>query len=397
MVVVDPWAEPTEATGAKSYRTAVRVLVAPDKFKGTLTAPQAAAAIATGWRRTRPEDVCDELPIADGGEGTLDAIVAALGGERRTVTASGPLGDPVQAAYGVVARGARRLAIVEMAQASGLQLIGAERRDPVRASTFGTGEVILAACRERVDEVVVCIGGSATNDGGAGMAQAIGVRLLDARGREIRRGGGALLDLATIDLRGLDRAVAAARFVVAVDVDNPLTGPLGASTVYGPQKGASADDVVLLDRALGHFAAVVARDLGIDVRGVRGAGAAGGLGAGLVAFLGAALRPGAVVVMDAVGFDARLARADLVVTGEGRFDEQSFHGKAVGAVLERAAAGRVAPVVLCGEATVWPAGVAVRSLTRLVGREAAFEQPRRSLEDAAEGVAAEAGSLSSPA
>jgi glycerate kinase len=385
----------TEATGAKSYRTHVRVLVAPDKFKGTLTAPQAAAAIATGWRRTRPEDALDELPIADGGEGTLDAIVSSLGGERRTVIVSGPLGDPVPAAYGLVSRSGRRLAVVEMAQASGLQLIGADRRDPLRASTFGTGEVILAACRERVDEVVVCIGGSATNDGGAGMAQATGVRLLDARGRDIGRGGKALLDLATIDLRGLDRTVAAARFVVAVDVDNPLTGPLGASSVYGPQKGAAAEDVVLLDRALGHLAAVVGRDLGLDVRALPGAGAAGGLGAGLVAFVGATLRPGADVVMDAVRFDARLARTDVVVTGEGRFDEQSLHGKAVSAVLARAAAGRVAPIVLCGDATVHPPGVVVRSLSERVGPDAAVEQPRRSLEDAAADVAGEAESLSS--
>jgi glycerate 2-kinase len=386
-----------EATGAASYRTAVRVLVAPDKFKGTLTASQAAAAMATGWRRARPADDLDELPIADGGEGTLDAIVAALGGERRSVTVTGPLGDPVRAEFGLVRRAGRRLAIVEMAQASGLQLIGTGRRDPLRASSFGTGEVIAAACREGVDEVVVCIGGSATNDGGAGVAQAIGVRLLDQRGNDIRRGGAALLDLVTIDLRTLDRAVAAARFIVAVDVDNPLTGPLGASSVYAPQKGASTEDVVLLDRALAHFAAVVARDLGVDVRALPGGGAAGGLGAGLVAFVGAGLRPGADVVMDAIGFDGRLAGADVVLTGEGRFDEQSLHGKAVGTVLERASRGGVASVVLCGEATVRPHGVVVRSLSDRVGNAVAIEQPRRALEDAAADVAGEAETLSSGA
>ncbi|MGZ4153035.1 MAG: glycerate kinase [Actinomycetota bacterium] len=375
----------------------MRVLVAPDKFKGTLTAGQAAAAIATGWRRARPGDEVDQLPIADGGEGTLDAIVTALGGERHSLTVTGPLGDPVGAEFGLVARAGRRSAIVEMAQASGLELVGPERRDPLRASTFGTGELIAAACREGAEEVVVCIGGSATNDGGAGMAQAVGIRLLDARGRDIGRGGAALLDLATIDLRGLDRAAAAARFVVAVDVDNRLTGPLGASAVYGPQKGASAEDVVLLDRALGHLAAVVARDLGIDVRDVPGAGAAGGLGAGLVAFLGASLRPGADVVMEAVGFDARLAGAHVVVTGEGRFDEQSLHGKAVGAVLDRAERARVPAIVLCGEADVRPRGVLVRSLAEAVGTTTAMEQPRRALEDGAAGVAAQAEQLSSGA
>jgi glycerate kinase len=226
------------------------------------------------------------------------------------------------------------------------------------------------------------------------MAQALGVGLLDARGRDIGRGAVALLDLATIDLRGLDPAVGAARFVVAVDVDNPLTGPLGASAVYGPQKGASAEDVVLLDRALGHLAAVVERDLGADVRDLPGAGAAGGLGAGLVAFLGASLRPGADVVMAAVGFDARLTAADVVVTGEGRFDDQTLRGKAVGAVLERAGRARVPAIVLCGEADVRPRGVVVRSLADAVGNRKAREQPRRSLEDAAGGVAAEARHLS---
>jgi glycerate kinase len=372
----------------------VRVLVAPDKFKGTLTAGQAAAAIATGWRRSRPGDELDELPIADGGEGTLNAIATAIGGERRSVTVAGPLGDPVRAEFALVARGGRRSAVVEMAQASGLQLVGSRRRDPLRASTFGTGEVIAAACRAGAREVVVCVGGSATNDGGAGMAQALGVGLLDARGRDIGRGAVALLDLATIDLRGIDPAVGAARFVVAVDVDNPLTGPLGASAVYGPQKGASAEDVVLLDRALGHLAAVVERDLGADVRDLPGAGAAGGLGAGLVAFLGASLRPGADVVMAAVGFDARLTAADIVVTGEGRFDDQTLRGKAVGAVLERAGRARVPAIVLCGEADVRPRGVVVRSLADAVGSRKAREQPRRSLEDAAGGVAAEAGHLS---
>jgi glycerate kinase len=375
----------------------VRVLVAPDKFKGTLTAGQAAAAIATGWRRSRPGDDLDELPIADGGEGTLDAIATALGAERRSVTVAGPLGDPVRAEFALFARGGRRSAVVEMAQASGLQLVGSKRRDPLRASTFGTGEVIAAACRAGAQEVIACIGGSATNDGGAGMAQALGVRLLDARGRDIGRGGAALLDLATIDLRGLDRAVAAARFVGTVDVDSPLTGPLGASAVYGPQKGASAEDIVLLDRALGHLAAIVSRDLGIDVRDVPGAGAAGGLGAGLVAFLGASLGPGADVVMKAVGFDARLAGAHIVATGEGRFDEQSLHGKAVGAVLERAERARVSAIVLCGEAGVRPRGVVVRSLAEAVGTTAAMEQPQRALEDAAAGVAAQAEQLSSGA
>jgi glycerate kinase len=375
----------------------MRVLVAPDKFKGTLTAAEAASAIGTGWRRSRPLDVVEELPMADGGEGTLDALVSALGGQRRWVRVSGPLGDPVGAAYAIVPRGGKRMGVVEMASASGLQLIGPARRDALRASTFGTGELVLAACREGISELLVCIGGSATNDGGAGMAQALGVRLLDARDRPIGRGGAALLDLARIDATGLDRAVAATRVAVAVDVDNPLTGPMGASAVFGPQKGATPQDVVLLDRALAHLAAVVARDLGVDVRDVPGAGAAGGLGAGLVAFLGARLRPGAGLVMDAVGFGERLVASDLVVTGEGRFDDQSLHGKLAGATIEAATRGGVPVLVLCGRATVRPPGAEVRSLVERFGPELATDQPRRTLEDLAAEAAAAAGPVRSDA
>ena len=371
----------------------MRVLVAPDKFKGTLTAAEAAAAIAAGWRRSRPDDEVRQLPMADGGEGTLDAVLTALGGERRRVTVAGPLGDPTEAAFGVAPHGAGTLAIVETASACGLQLVAADRRDPLRASTFGVGELLREACRSGADETLVCVGGSATNDGGAGMAQALGIALLDARRRSVARGGGGLLELAAIDVRGLDREVARTPIVAAVDVDNPLTGPHGAAAVYGPQKGASGDDVIVLDRALGHLAAVIARDLGRDIRDVPGAGAAGGLGAGLVAFLGARLRRGAEVVMDAIGFDRRLDAADLVVTGEGRFDEQSLRGKVPAAVLERAGrAGRPVAVV-CGEATVGVEGVEVRSLVAQVGAEAAIEQPRRALEDVAARLAEDAERL----
>ena len=262
------------------YPGRVRVLVAPDKFKGTLTAPQAAEAIARGWARADPSARVEKAPMADGGEGTLDALVAALGGERRRLRVSGPLGDPVEAEFAVVSAPEGSTGVVEMARASGLDLISPGRRDPLRTTTRGTGELILAVCRAGVRRVLVCVGGSATNDAGAGMAQALGIRLLDESGRDLQPGGAALAALARIDLSELDPVVEASTFVVATDVDNPLVGPEGASAVYGPQKGASAEDVALLDRALGHFAAVVYRDLGLDVRGTKGAGAAGGLGAG---------------------------------------------------------------------------------------------------------------------
>lgn len=354
----------------------MRVLVAPDKFRGTLSATEAARAIAQGVRRALPQAEVDVAPMADGGEGTLDALVTALGGSLRSATVTGPLGDPVRADYGVAGGGDRPgVGIVEMARASGLALLG-KRRNAVRlATTRGTGELILAASAQGVATLVACLGGSATNDGGAGMAQALGVRLLDGWGSELPPGGAALLRLARIDATGLDSAVRDLDVVVATDVDNPLTGAQGASFVYGPQKGATSEDVVLLDRALGHFAAVIHRDLGVDVRQVRGAGAAGGLGAGMVAFLGARLRPGVEVVMEAVGLRERMEGADLVVTGEGRFDAQSLRGKVPDGVLAAAAEAGVPALVLCGDRDPSVAGASVVSLVERFGRAEAMSRP----------------------
>jgi glycerate kinase len=266
------------------------------------------------------------------------------------------------------------LAVVEMARASGLALVAESRRDPLRATTRGTGELILAAAREGASTIIVCVGGSATNDGGAGVAQATGIRLLDETGRDLPAGGAALVRLARIDMSGLDPAVRSARIVAATDVDNPLTGPLGASVVYGPQKGATPEDVMLLDRALAHLAAVIHRDLGIDVRDVPGAGAAGGLGAGLVAFLGAKLRPGVDVVMDAIRLEDRVRLADLVITGEGRFDQQSLHGKVPSGVLRLARENRRPAIVLCGQQEVEVEGVPVASLAARFGLDEALHR-----------------------
>ncbi len=368
----------------------MRVLVAPDKFRGTLTAREAASAIATGWLRSRPGDEIVQIPMADGGEGTLDALVDATEGGRRTMLVEGPLGEPVEAEFGWLGNAGAPVAVVEMARASGLELVPEERREPMRASTFGTGELILAACREGADEVIVCIGGSASTDGGAGMAQAMGVRLLDASGDEIGRGGDALLDLARIDLTTLDPAARRVRIVVASDVDNPLVGASGAAHTYAPQKGASAEEVLVLDRALGHLAAIVYRDLLIDVRHVHGAGAAGGLGAGLVAFLGAKVRHGTEIVMEAVNFTSALAGTDLVITGEGAFDERSVDGKVPGGVISAAVGAGVPAAVLCGRAGVRPPDVVVASLVERFGRTRALGDARRALEDLAALVATEA-------
>jgi glycerate kinase len=368
----------------------MRILVAPDKFRGTLTGAEAARAIASGWRRARPDDEIEEVPLADGGEGTLDVLVQAFNGRRRTATVTGPLGDPTEADYGLIPREGGPLGVVEMSRASGLRLLPEDRRDVTRATTRGTGELILAAARTS-SEILVSIGGSATNDGGAGMAQALGVRLLDGAGGDLAPGGAALLDLAAIDAGGLDPDVARARILVACDVDNPLTGPEGASAVYGPQKGATPEDVALLDRALGRLADVLLRDLGADVRELPGAGAAGGLGAGLVAFLGAELRPGVDVVMDAVGFSGRLAGADLVVTGEGRLDVQSLHGKVPAGVVRRARAAGTPVMILCGRAEVRVEGVRVESLVERFGERRATTEAEPCLRDLAALVAAETG------
>ncbi len=373
----------------------MRVLVAPDKFRGTLSAAQAARAIAVGWRRERPDDEVVEVPMADGGDGTLEILVTALGGAIRHARVSGPLGDPVEAAFGVVEAPRGRTAVVELARASGLRLVSGARRDALRSSTRGTGELILAALREGVGEVLVCLGGSAATDGGAGLAAALGVRMLDSGGRTIRDGGAALIALDRVDVASIAPETRTVRVVAAGDVDNPLVGPSGAARVFGPQKGASAEDVLLLDRALAHYAAVLHRDLGIDVREMPGAGAAGGTGAGLAAFLGAHLRRGAEVVMEAVGLRRRMAEADLVLTGEGRFDATSLRGKVPTGVLAEARLAGVRAAVLCGRADVRPQGIPVASLVERFGERRALEDPRGALEDLAAEAARRLGGLSS--
>jgi glycerate kinase len=369
----------------------MRVLVAPDKFRGTLTAPQAARAVQTGWLRARPDDVVESVPMADGGEGTLEAMVDALGGRIERARVAGPLGDPVDAPFGLVHTDEGVTAVVELARASGLQLVSEERRDAVRAGTRGTGELIRAALAAEPVRVIVGIGGSATTDGGAGIAQGLGVRLLDASGHPIPPGGAGLLELARIDISGMDPSVRRVAFTVASDVDNPLTGPRGAARVFGPQKGASSDEVVLLDRALGHLAAVVVRDLAVDLRDEPGAGAAGGAGFGLMAFCGAKVRPGIEVVMEAVGFDRRLRDADLVITGEGKLDHQSLHGKTPDGVLRAALEAGVTAAIVCGRAEVALPGVRVWSLLDRFGEERAMTDTRTALEELAAELAMEFG------
>lgn len=303
----------------------MRVVVAPDKFKGSLSALAAARAMARGITKAYPAATIDPVPMADGGEGTVDALVEATGGSFLEAVVTGPLGLPVTARFGRLGDGST--AVVEMASASGLVLIPRESRDPLRTSTRGTGELILAAIAAGARRIIVGIGGSATNDGGAGLAQAIGYRLLDLENRDIEPGGGALGRLDRIDSSARQRSLDDVEIAVACDVDNPLCGPHGASAVYGPQKGADADMISVLDRNLDHFARIIDRDLHRSIRDLPGAGAAGGLGGGLVAFAGGRLEPGITLVIQAVGLEARLKEADLCLTGEGAIDASSAFGK----------------------------------------------------------------------
>ncbi|MHB8587852.1 MAG: glycerate kinase [Candidatus Dormibacteraceae bacterium] len=324
----------------------MKVVVAPNAFKGSLSAVQAAAAMARGVREVFPEAEVLEVPVADGGDGTVEALVSAHRGSYLTAGVEGPLGDPVQATFGMIEAG--RTGVVELASASGLTLIPDERRDPRKTSTYGFGQLLEAVRRAGAGQVIAGIGGSATNDGGAGMAQALGYRLLDAAGSELPRGGAALARLERIDPAGFDPGWHSVNVMVACDVTNPLTGPQGASAVYGPQKGAGDEMIRELDAALAWFAAVIERDLGKRVEDVPGAGAAGGTGAGLIAFLDARLVPGAPLVVEASGLDARLQGADLVITGEGRADSQTAYGKAPGEVAKRAKAARIPVLLVAG-------------------------------------------------
>ncbi len=320
-----------------------QVLVAPDKFKGSLSAPQVADCLIRGLRAVDGGIDAIAIPVADGGEGTLAAALAA-GFTRVPVLASGPTGRPVQTAY------ARRdgLAVIEMADVSGLGRLPGGRLEPLHASSRGTGEVMAAALDAGCTSIVLGIGGSACTDGGAGLAQALGARVLDAHGRTVPTGGAALVEVDTVDLSGMHPGLTGADVVVACDVDNPLTGPDGAASVYGPQKGASAADVAILEQALQRWAAALAEATGSDLSEHSGAGAAGGVGLAGLALLGGHLRPGIDLVLELVGFDKRLDGARLVVTGEGSLDTQTLRGKAPAGVAAAAAAAGVRTVAVCG-------------------------------------------------
>lgn len=324
----------------------MKIVIAPDSFKESLSAAGVARALARGLRQALPEAELIECPLGDGGEGTLDAVLAATDGEVREAQVTGPLGEPVTARWGWLAE--QRTAFVEMASASGLELVPKARRDVRVATSRGTGELLQAALDAGAERLVLAIGGSATNDGGAGLLQALGARLLDAQGQALAPGGAALANLASIDLAALYPRLAEVAVVIAADVDNPLCGPQGASHVFGPQKGASPEQVQELDGALAHFATITAATLGRDVREQPGAGAAGGVGFAALAFLQATFRPGIEVVADLVGLEEALVGADLALTGEGRLDGQTLRGKTPAGVLRLAQRQGVPVVAVAG-------------------------------------------------
>ncbi|WP_280553388.1 glycerate kinase [Halomonas sp. 25-S5] len=324
----------------------MKILICPDSFKDALPAAAAARAIAGGARRAGGDIEALECPLADGGEGSLDALLAATGAERRSADVHDALGHPTRADWGWHA--GSRTAYVELAEASGLQALAPDERTALHSTTFGVGELIREALDSGAERLLLTLGGSATNDGGAGMLAALGARLRDGKGLDLAPGGAPLADLAELDLQGLDPRLAGLRVETAVDVDNPLLGERGASAVFGPQKGATPDEVARLDAALARFADVTAATLGEDHRDLPGAGAAGGMGFAARAFLGAELRPGIELVMAQAGVEALLADADLVITGEGQLDGQSLAGKTPVGVARLAHRHGVPVVVLAG-------------------------------------------------
>ncbi|WP_305818122.1 glycerate kinase [Photobacterium leiognathi] len=303
----------------------MKIIIAPDSYKESLTAMEVATAIENGFRQVIPNAEYIKLPMADGGEGTVQSLVDASNGTIIERSVTGPLGEQVNGFFGLMGDG--KTAIIEMAAASGLHLVSPELRNPMLTTSFGTGELILAALDKGVEHIIVGIGGSATNDGGIGMAQALGVRFLDKNNKQISYGGGVLDRLHHIDISNIDPRLVSVKLEVACDVDNPLCGEKGASQVFGPQKGATPEMVTQLDNNLAHYAEIIKRDLGKDVKDMAGAGAAGGMGAALLGLFNAQLRPGIEIVMDAVNLADALKDADLVITGEGRIDSQTIHGK----------------------------------------------------------------------
>ena len=363
----------------------MKIIVAPDSFKGSVTALEAAKSIEEGLRRVLPDAIIDKIPMADGGEGTVQSLVDATGGLFRTERVLDPLGNEIEAQYGLLSDGASayNCAVIEMASASGLTLVPTEKRNPLITTTYGTGQLIRSALEAGCRKLIIGIGGSATNDAGAGMAEALGVRFLNADGypiNMIERGGGGLREIASIDIEGIHSAISETETVVACDVNNPLTGPDGASHVYGPQKGATPEMVRTLDDNLSHFDDILTQTLGQSYDSIPGAGAAGGLGAGLMAFLNAKLRLGVDIMIDAVNLRERMKGASLVITGEGQIDFQTAFGKTPVGVAKVAKEANIPVIAIAGGIGEGAEAVYAKGIDSMLG----IVHAPMSLEDAVE-------------
>lgn len=370
----------------------MKIVVAPDSFKESMSAVEAANAIEKGIKKVLPNTKIVKVPVADGGEGTVHALVSATNGKFIQVDVTGPLGDKVEAEYGIL--GDDQTAVIEMASASGLHLVPPHLRNPLKTTTIGTGELIAHAAKQGVRTIIIGLGGSATNDGGIGMAQALGVRFINKKGEELTGGAEVLNEIETIDISKLNPYIKKVTIKAACDVDNPLIGNEGASAVFAPQKGASLEDVKRLDEALTHYAKVIEKQLGIKIAYRKGAGAAGGLGAGIMAFLNAELQKGIELVLDAIHFDKILLDADLVITGEGKIDGQTIFGKTPIGVAKRAKKRGIPVIALCGiigegYESVYEHGIdAVLSITNgVVSLEDALKQGSANLERVSENIA----------
>ena len=324
----------------------MRIVVAPDSYKGSLSAIEVANAIARGMLKVFPKAEVIKVPIADGGEGTAEALVTATGGKVIHTEVTGPLSEKINAGWGILGDG--KTAVIEMAAASGLTLIAKEKRNPCITTTYGTGQLMKEALDMGMRNFIICIGGSGTNDGGAGLAQALGVQFLDSHNHELPLGGAALINLAAINIANLDKRLQEAKIIVACDVDNPLCGIRGASFVFGPQKGATSIMVEELDEALQNYQKIACQATGKDVAAIPGAGAAGGLGAGLMFFTAAKLQPGIELVIEASGLSKKIETADLVITGEGCTDYQTAFGKAPVGIAKLAKKFQVPVICLSG-------------------------------------------------
>lgn len=324
----------------------MKIVIAPDSFKGSNSSIMVANRIENGIRQVFPDAVVVKIPVADGGEGTVEALVTGAGGKIFKAPVTGPMGEELEAEYGILDNGK---AVIEMAAASGLPLVPNDKRNPLKATTYGVGHLIKTVIDKGCNEIILGLGGSATNDGGIGMAQALGISFKDKNGAELGYGGGALSELASVDISGLDSRIKNAKITIASDVNSPLCGEKGASAIFGPQKGADPDMVKLLDKNLAHYAGIIKEQLGIDFAEAPGAGAAGGLGYALLAFMGAKMGSGIDTMLDGVGFDRYLEDCDLVITGEGKIDGQSAFGKVPVGISKRAKKYGVPVLAIVGD------------------------------------------------